>query len=168
MHHAYLASSQKLALQIKRVGRGIGSGLGKTSGRGHKGQKARSGGGVKPGFEGGQTPQMLRVPRRGFHNPFQRVYRHLNLDTLKQWIQEGRLDASAVITMKHLRDSNAVGHQIQDGVKLLAGGAKDFDIPVKIEVGRTWVCVRVGALGAFSERAALKSTMCTLNLCHRR
>lgn len=132
------------------MGRGIGSGLGKTSGRGHKGQKARSGGGVKPGFEGGQTPQMLRVPRRGFHNPFQRVYRHLNLDTLKQWIQEGRLDASAVITMKHLRDSNAVGHQIQDGVKLLAGGAKDFDIPVKIEVGRSCVCVRgEGCCGHF-------------------
>ena len=54
----------------KRVGRGAGSGLGKTSGRGHKGQKARSGGGVRPGFEGGQMPLIRRIPKRGFYNPF--------------------------------------------------------------------------------------------------
>lgn len=63
----------------KRVGRGIGSGHGKTSGRGHKGQKARSGGGVRPGFEGGQMPLIRRIPKRGFTNIFKKVYSIVNL-----------------------------------------------------------------------------------------
>uniref|UniRef100_A0A1D1ZNE3 Large ribosomal subunit protein uL15/eL18 domain-containing protein n=1 Tax=Auxenochlorella protothecoides TaxID=3075 RepID=A0A1D1ZNE3_AUXPR len=127
---------------IKRLGRGIGSGLGKTSGKGHKGQNSRSGGGVKPGFEGGQTPQRLRIPKRGFHNPFKRTYNPLNLTTLRQWIEEGRLDASRVITMRELRASNAVGHQLQDGVKLLARGAKSWNIPVHIEVSQASAIAR--------------------------
>lgn len=77
-------------LQPKRVGRGIGSGRGKTSGRGHKGQKARTGRTPKLGFEGGQTPLRLRLPKRGFRNVFGRDYRPLNLDTLQQWILEVR------------------------------------------------------------------------------
>ncbi|PRW50950.1 50S ribosomal L15 isoform A [Chlorella sorokiniana] len=84
----------------KRVGRGIGSGLGKTSGRGHKGQKARNGRKPRLGFEGGQTPLRLRVPLRGFHNPHGRWYRPLNLDTLQQWVLDGRLPKDRVITMK--------------------------------------------------------------------
>ncbi|KAL4529265.1 hypothetical protein Ndes2526B_g04094 [Nannochloris sp. 'desiccata'] len=118
----------------RRVGRGIGSSKGKTAGRGHKGQKARSGGGPKPGFEGGQTPLRLRVPKRGFHNPFTRVYHPLNLQRLQEWIQTGRLDASQVITMKDLRDSGAVRKQIGDGVKLLADGAEDFSIKVDLQI----------------------------------
>lgn len=92
-----------------------------------------AGGGVKPGFEGGQTPQRLRIPKRGFHNPFKRTYNPLNLTTLRQRIEEGRLDATRVITMRELWASSAVGHQLQDGVKLLARGARAWDIPVHIE-----------------------------------
>eukprot|EP00887_Chlorella_sp_A99_P001061 scaffold14.g1061.t1 len=128
--------------QPKRVGRGIGSGLGKTSGRGHKGQKARTGRTPKLGFEGGQTPLRLRVPKRGFRNIFGRDYRPLNLDKLRQWIVEGRIDPSRVITIKELRDSNAVGHQLEWGVKLLARGAEEFDIPVHIEVSQASVAAR--------------------------
>jgi large subunit ribosomal protein L15 len=123
-----------IRLQGRRVGRGIGSSKGKTAGRGHKGQKARSGGGPKPGFEGGQTPLRLRVPKRGFHNPFTRVYHPLNLHRLQEWIETGRLDASQVITMKDLRDSGAVRKQISDGVKLLADGAEDFTLKVDLQI----------------------------------
>ena len=70
----------------KRVGRGPGSGLGKTSGRGEKGQNARSGGGVRPGFEGGQTPLFRRIPKRGFSNaPFKKVYAVINLSDLNKF-----------------------------------------------------------------------------------
>jgi large subunit ribosomal protein L15 len=115
------ATSQK-----RRVGRGIGSSKGKTSGRGHKGQKSRSGGGPKVGFEGGQTPMRLRIPKRGFHNPFARNYQPLNLAKLQQWLESGRLDGSQVITMKDLRDSGAVRKNIGDGVKLLGKGNTSF------------------------------------------
>lgn len=121
-------------MQTKRVGRGIGSGLGKTSGRGHKGQKARAGRSPRLGFEGGQTPLRLRLPKRGFFNPFSRIYRPLNLDTLQQWIESGRLDPSQKITMRELRASNAVGRKIADGVKLLSRGASTFAVPVHLEV----------------------------------
>lgn len=66
----------------KRLGRGIGSGLGKTGGRGHKGQNSRSGGGVRPGFEGGQRPLYLRLPKRGFYNKFGKEYAQINVSTL--------------------------------------------------------------------------------------
>ncbi|KAK9806273.1 hypothetical protein WJX72_008027 [[Myrmecia] bisecta] len=122
--------------QPKRLGRGIGSGLGKTSGRGHKGQKARTGRKVKPGFEGGQTPLRLRVPKRGFHNPHRVVWAPLNLYRLRERIAEGRLDPGQVITMKALRDAHAIGKKIDHGVKLLAQGAETFDIPVHIEVSQ--------------------------------
>ena len=69
----------------KRVGRGIGSGKGKTSGRGHKGQNARSGGGVRPGFEGGQNPLYRRLPKRGFNNPFRKEYAIVNIEDLNSF-----------------------------------------------------------------------------------
>ena len=85
--------------ETKRLGRGIGSGLGKTSGKGHKGQWARSGGGVRPGFEGGQMPLIRRVPKRGFNNHFSKVYSIVNpsnterftiLYTLLKWLLKPR------------------------------------------------------------------------------
>jgi large subunit ribosomal protein L15 len=118
------------------VGRGIGSSKGKTAGRGHKGQKARSGGGPKLGFEGGQSPMRLRIPKRGFHNPFEREYQPLNLDRLSAWLKDKRLDPSRVITMKQLRDSGAVRRNIKDGVKLLANGCENFDWDIEIEVSQ--------------------------------
>lgn len=121
-------------MQTKRVGRGIGSGKGKTCGRGHKGQKARSGGKPKIGFEGGQTPLRLRIPKRGFKNPSPRVYQILNLSKLQQWIEEGRIDPTCTITMKTLRDAGCVSKKILDGVKLLAVGSDEFSHNVKLEV----------------------------------
>lgn len=122
--------------QGRRIGRGIGSSKGKTSGRGHKGQKARSGGGPRSGFEGGQTPLRLRVPKRGFHNPFSREYQALNLDRLQEWIDAKRLNPESLITMKDLRDSGAVHRRIRDGVKLLGQGADSFRTPVHLQVSQ--------------------------------
>lgn len=76
----------------------------------------------------------LRVPKRGFHNPFTKEYNRLNLDRLKEYIEQGRLDASQIITMKELRDSGTIRRKIKDGVKLLARGAEDFKIPVHLQV----------------------------------
>ena len=132
-----LADNYGATQQRRRVGRGIGSSKGKTAGRGHKGAKARSGGGPKPGFEGGQTPMRLRIPKRGFHNPFAREYQPLNLRRLQEWIKNGRLDGSGLITMKDLRDTNAVRRNIRDGVKLLAKGKEEFELDnLKLEVSQ--------------------------------
>lgn len=117
----------------KRKGRGPGSGLGKTAGRGHKGQKARNNGGIRIGFEGGQTPLYRRLPKRGFKNKFAKKPEPLNLDKLQKFIAAGRLDPSEVITMKQLYDCGIVG-KIKHGVKLLGQGSKGFSTPIKIEV----------------------------------
>ncbi|KAF9953364.1 YmL10 [Mortierella alpina] len=123
--------------QRLRVGRGQGSGKGHTAARGHKGQKARSGNGgqPKPGFEGGQTRLIDRLPKRGFKNPEHKDFQPLNLDRLQFWIESGRIDATQTITMKHLLDSRCI-HNIEDGVKLLGDGKADFKAPINIEVSR--------------------------------
>ncbi|KAJ2726648.1 YmL10 [Coemansia sp. Benny D115] len=119
----------------KRLGRGHGSGHGKTSGRGQKGQNARSGNGKPgPGFEGGQTPLMRVFPKRGFKNANARDLQPLNLDRLQHWINTGRLDASKPITLKEIYDSNIV--RFKDGVSLLARGAEFLTTPVTLEVTR--------------------------------
>ncbi|KAI8868778.1 ribosomal protein L15 [Ramicandelaber brevisporus] len=118
----------------RRVGRGPGSGMGKTSGRGHKGQKARGGSWMPgPAFEGGQTPISKRFPKRGFVNPMKRELRYVNLDKLQQFVVTGRLDASQTITMKHLRDAGCVG-TVKDGVVLLGRGSPQFNVKINIEV----------------------------------
>ncbi|KAG0368466.1 ribosomal protein L18e/L15P [Gamsiella multidivaricata] len=123
--------------QRLRVGRGQGSGKGNTAARGHKGQKARAGNGgqPKPGYEGGQTRLIDRLPKRGFKNPEHKEFQPLNLDRLQFWIESGRVDATQTITMKHLLDSRCI-HNIQDGVKLLGDGKADFKTPINIEVSR--------------------------------
>ncbi|KAG0273789.1 YmL10 [Linnemannia exigua] len=123
--------------QRLRVGRGQGSGKGHTAARGHKGQKARSGNGAqpKPGFEGGQTRIIDRLPKRGFKNPEHKDYQPLNLDRLQFWIESGRIDATQTITMKHLLDSRCI-HNVEHGVKLLGDGKADFKTPINIEVSR--------------------------------
>lgn len=120
----------------RRLGRGIGSGRGKTCGRGHKGQKARSGHKPRLGFEGGQTPLRIRLPRRGFHNPFSLTFKPLNLKTVTESVEKGRLDSTQLITMKTLKDAGLVGKQIKDGVKLLGAGADNFSLPIHFEVSR--------------------------------
>lgn len=103
-----------------RVGRGRGSGKGKTAGRGYNGQKSRSGSSLRIGFEGGQTPLRLTLPKRGFVNPKRMSFAPLNLEKLQRWIDDGRLDASKTLTMKHFVDSGLVDRRVGNGVKLLA------------------------------------------------
>lgn len=99
-----------------RKGRGAGSGNGKTAGRGHKGQKARSGGGVRPGFEGGQTPLYRRIPKRGFNNKnFANVYAEVNVDALN------RFEDGAVVTAETLAEAGLI-KKLYDGVSVLGGG----------------------------------------------
>ena len=98
----------------KRVGRGIGSGLGKTSGRGHKGQKARSGGGVRRGFEGGQTPLYRRLPKRGFTNIHAKNYTEVTLTMLNK-------SKATDVTAESLLEEGIIG-KIQDGIVVLATG----------------------------------------------
>jgi len=101
--------------RLKRVGRGPGSGHGQTSGRGDKGQKARSGGSVPPRFEGGQLPLHRRLPKRGFYNPFRKTYAIVNLAVLD------RFEAGARVTPEILREAGLV-KRFFDGVKILGDG----------------------------------------------
>jgi len=110
----------------KRVGRGTGSGLGKTSGRGQKGQNARSGGGVRPGFEGGQMPLFRRMPKRGFTNIFAKKYAILNIEDLN------RFDDNTVITPELLFEKGLVkGKNEIDGIKILGNGNLEKKLTVK-------------------------------------
>ena len=103
-----------------RVGRGIGSGKGKQSGRGGKGQTARSGVRIK-GFEGGQMPLHRRLPKRGFTPPSQRVYNEVNLGRIQSAIDAGKLDAAETITAEALLKAGVITHP-RDGVKILGSG----------------------------------------------
>ena len=99
----------------KRVGRGIGSGMGKTSTKGHKGQKARSGGGKGPAFEGGQTPLQRRLPKRGFNNKFKREWVEVNLEKLNIF------DNGTEVTPELLLEKGII-KKLADGVKILGNG----------------------------------------------
>jgi large subunit ribosomal protein L15 len=105
----------------KRLGRGIGSGLGKTSGKGHKGQRARSGSSVRPGFEGGQMPLYRRLPKRGFKNPTRKEFVAVNLGTLQRAVDAGKLDAGRAIDEPALKNAGLFRRR-RDGVRLLAKG----------------------------------------------
>jgi large subunit ribosomal protein L15 len=107
-----------------RVGRGIGSGNGKTSGKGHKGQNARSGGGTRPGFEGGQTPLFQRLPKRGFTNINRKDFAVVNLDTLN------RFDEGTEVTPELLIETGVVRNE-KSGIKILAKGNIDKKLIVK-------------------------------------
>ena len=108
----------------KRVGRGTGSGLGKTSGKGHKGQKARSGGGVRPGFEGGQTPLFRRLPKRGFKNiPFKKNMQEVTLNMLNLSTVE-EVDAKTLI-------ADGIISKEKDGIVILATGKLEKKLSVK-------------------------------------
>ena len=109
----------------KRVGRGIGSGNGKTAGKGHKGQNARSGGGVRPGFEGGQMPLYRRLPKRGFNNIFAKQYVTINVSDLE------RFEDGTVVTAELLKESGVVS-KVQDGIKILGRGELTKKLEVKV------------------------------------
>ncbi|MCQ6276429.1 50S ribosomal protein L15 [Bacillus sp. V3B] len=108
----------------KRKGRGIGSGNGKTAGKGHKGQNARSGGGVRPGFEGGQTPLFRRLPKRGFTNINRKEYAIVNLDTLN------RFEEGTEVTPELLIETGVVSNE-KAGIKILAKGTIEKKLSVK-------------------------------------
>ena len=111
---------------VKRLGRGIGSGLGKTSGKGHKGQWARSGGGVRPGFEGGQMPIARRIPKRGFNNHFRKEYTIVNLSDL------AHLEAGTVVDFA-LVEELGLAKEVKNsaGLKVLASGSIEVALTVK-------------------------------------
>ncbi|WP_027339522.1 50S ribosomal protein L15 [Halonatronum saccharophilum] len=109
----------------KRLGRGIGSGKGKTSGKGHKGQNARSGGGVRPTFEGGQTPLFRRLPKRGFSNArFKKEYAVVNIEDLN------RFEDNTVVSIEELKAAGLID-KVKDGVKILGDGNLDKALTVK-------------------------------------
>ena len=112
----------------KRLGRGIGSGLGKTSGKGHKGQWARSGGGVRPGFEGGQMPLTRRLPKRGFNNHFKKVYAIVNIDRLAE------LEAGTVVDYDFLFQNGLI-KEVKGacGLKVLGNGELNVALTVKAD-----------------------------------
>ena len=118
-----------------RKGRGAGSGNGKTAGKGHKGQKARSGGGVRPGFEGGQRPLQRRIPKRGFNNIFAKEYVAINVDVLNRFEDGAVVDAEAISKAGIVKNT-------RDGIKILGRG----------ELNRKLTVVAV----AFSESAKEK------------
>lgn len=111
-----MAPAQGAKTESKRLGRGIGSGLGKTSGKGHKGQWARSGGGVRPGFEGGQMPLIRKTPKRGFTNIYKKQYSIVNVGDLE------RFDNDTVVTADLLKQAGILSKVLPYGVKVLGDG----------------------------------------------
>ncbi|MFZ4454410.1 50S ribosomal protein L15 [Salibacterium aidingense] len=107
-----------------RVGRGPASGNGKTSGRGHKGQNARSGGGVRPGFEGGQNPIYKRLPKRGFTNPTRKEFAIVNVELLN------RFEAGTEVTPELLLQEGVISKR-KEGIKILGNGSLDKELTVK-------------------------------------
>ena len=124
----------------KRVGRGPGSGTGKTAGRGHKGQRSRAGGGVRPGFEGGQMPLMRRIPKRGFNNPFAATLAVVNLRDLSRFPAESVVDAEALRQAGLLKGS-------PDGVKLLAQGEVTVALTVRVNAISAQARTKIEAAG---------------------
>ena len=126
-----------------RVGRGMGSGLGKTSGRGHKGQKARSGGGVRRGFEGGQTPLYRRLPKRGFTNIHAKTYTEVTFKMLNKVKNEN-------VTAESLLEEGIIG-KINDGIVVLATGKLDKKVNVKAKRFTAKAKEQIEALGGKAE-----------------
>ena len=124
MMHA-LMPADGARTKAKRLGRGIGSGLGKTSGKGHKGQWARSGGGVRPGFEGGQITLMRRLPKRGFNNKFKKEFTVINVDDLNVF------DDGTVVDLKLLVEAGVVKKVEPYGLKVLGDGELKKKLTVK-------------------------------------
>ncbi len=130
----------------KRLGRGIGSGLGKTSGKGHKGQKARSGGGVRPGFEGGQMPLFRRIPKRGFTNIFAKEYAIVNVEELN------RFPENTVVTPELLFEEGVVSKsKAVDGIKILGNGDVKVKLTVKAQKFSKTAAEKIEAAGGKAE-----------------
>jgi large subunit ribosomal protein L15 len=128
----------------KRVGRGIGSGNGKTAARGHKGQNARSGGGVRPGFEGGQNPLYRRLPKRGFNNPFRKEYAVVNIEELNSFA------AGTEVTPEVLLEKGIVKNPL-GGIKVLGDGEITVQLTVKANKFSQSAVEKIQAAGGKTE-----------------
>ena len=127
-----------------RLGRGTGSGCGKTSGRGHKGQKSRSGGGFRPGFEGGQMPIYRRLPKRGFKNIWRKEYAEVNVATLNVFDDDMTVDAVALVEMGILKN-------VLDGVRILGDGELTKKLNVKAQGFTKTAIQKIEAVGGSAE-----------------
>ena len=135
------ASTEKV--ERRRVGRGMGSGLGKTSGRGHKGQKARSGGGVRRGFEGGQTPLYRRLPKRGFTNIHAKTYTEVTLSMLNK-------SQATEVTAESLLEEGIIG-KINEGIVVLGTGNLEKKLTVKAKRFTKSAAEKIEAVGGKTE-----------------
>ncbi|MBQ2604571.1 MAG: 50S ribosomal protein L15 [Acutalibacteraceae bacterium] len=131
--------------EAKRIGRGHGSGWGKTAGKGHKGQKARAGHGMRPGFEGGQMPLQRRLPKRGFNNIFAKNIVTVNVGTLEKKFENGAVvDTQALVEAGILKNSF-------DGVKILSNGALTKSLTVKANAFSKSAVEKIEAVGGKAE-----------------
>ena len=135
-----LSPAEGSATKAYRKGRGPGSGNGKTAGKGHKGQNARSGGGVKPGFEGGQIPLYRKLPKRGFHNKFAKTYSIVNVDVFNKFEDGAVVDLATLMEKKIVRKAN-------DGLKVLGNGEITKKITVKAAVFSATAKEKIEAAG---------------------
>ena len=142
LHELKPAAGSKKA--PKRIGRGTGSGLGRNAGKGEKGQNARSGGGVRPGFEGGQMPLYRRLPKRGFTNPFSKKYVSINLDRLNIF------ENGTEITPELLLERRVIS-KVLDGVKILGNGELTKKLTVKADAFSASAKEKIEALGGNAE-----------------
>ena len=139
-----LTPSEGSTKDSKRKGRGHGTGNGKTAGRGHKGQKARSGGGVRVGFEGGQMPLYRRLPKRGFTNIFAKEYTEVNIAQLNKF------EAGAVVTAESLKEAGIIS-KICDGIKVLGNGELDKSLTVQAKKFTKSAVEKIEAAGGKAE-----------------
>ena len=123
-----LSPAPNSTFKTKRLGRGTGSGHGKTSGKGHKGQNARSGGGVRPGFEGGQMPLIRRVPKRGFTNNWKKVYTTINVSELN------KLEPNTIVTAEMLKATGKISKIGEYGLKVIGNG--EITIPLTVKANK--------------------------------
>lgn len=131
--------------EVKRIGRGAGSGQGKTAGKGHKGQKARAGRGMRPGFEGGQMPLQRRVPKRGFVNIFGKEFSIVNVSALDQSFEDG-----AVVDIDALIEKGLV-KKVLDGVKILGNGEISKKLTVQVNAYSEVAKQKIEAAGGKAE-----------------
>ena len=131
--------------ETKRLGRGIGSGLGKTSGKGHKGQNARSGGGVRPGFEGGQMPLIRQLPKIGFTNNFRKVYTTINVGELEV------LEAGTTVTAELLKSKGLIAKVEPYGLKVLGNGSLTKSLNVQAAKFTDGAVKKITAVGGTIE-----------------
>jgi large subunit ribosomal protein L15 len=132
------------AKPVHRKGRGPASGNGKTAGKGHKGQNARTGGGVRPGFEGGQIPLYRRLPKRGFHNVFAKHYTIVNVDALNVF------EDGSVVSAENLIEMGIINN-VYDGIKILGNGEISKKLTVKASIFSASAKEKIEAVGGKTE-----------------